>query len=67
LLAVGSNQLHMDMKGSSLFINLLPCPTCARLLSQLPLGEVVYVEDHSDGYAVKILETSGKKVRRVVK
>jgi deoxycytidylate deaminase len=66
LLAVGSNQLHMDMKGSSLFINLLPCPTCARLLSQLPISEVVYVQDHSDGYAVKILETSGKKVRRLV-
>ncbi len=66
MLAVGANQLNVGMKGASLFINLLPCPTCARLLSQLPLEEIVYIEDHSDGYAVKILEASGKKVRRVV-
>ncbi len=55
-----------DLKNTTLFINLLPCPACARMLSQTSIAEFVYREDHSDGYAVKMLELAGKKVRRVV-
>lgn len=56
----------IDLKNTSLFINLMPCPNCARMLSQTDIAEVVYREDHSAGYAVKLLEVSGKKVRRLV-
>nr|AIA13910.1 Cytidine and deoxycytidylate deaminase zinc-binding region [uncultured bacterium]AIA13941.1 Cytidine and deoxycytidylate deaminase zinc-binding region [uncultured bacterium] len=56
----------IDLKGTTMFINLLPCPTCARMLSQTDITEFVYQQDHSDGYAVKMLELSGKKVRRLV-
>jgi dCMP deaminase len=56
----------IDLKNSTLFINLLPCPVCSRMLSQTDISEVVYQQDHSDGYAVKILEAAGKTVRRVV-
>lgn len=55
-----------DLRGTTLFINLMPCPTCARMLSQTDIAEFVYNIDHSDGYAVKMLEAAGKKVRRVV-
>lgn len=50
----------------SLYINLLPCPTCALLISQTNIAEIVYSQDHSDGYAVKLLTNAGKQVRRLV-
>lgn len=56
----------VDLEGTTLFINLLPCPSCARTLSQTEISEVVYVNDHSDGYATKLLQDSGKTVRRAV-
>ncbi len=55
-----------NLKGTTLFINLLPCPTCARMFTKTEIDEFVYQEDHSNGYAVKMLEAAGKKVRRVV-
>jgi len=39
-------------KGSTIFINLLPCPHCARILCEFDFDEIVYVRDHSGGYAV---------------
>ncbi len=66
MLVINAAQQETDLSGASLFINVLPCPTCARMLSQTDIAEVVYTQDHSDGYAVKMLEQSGKKVRRVV-
>ena len=44
----------------------MPCPTCARAIAKTEIEEVVYELDHSDGYAVKLLESSGKKIKRVV-
>jgi deoxycytidylate deaminase len=55
-----------SLKDTTLFINLMPCPSCARMLSETDIEEFVYSIDHSDGYAVKMLEAAGKKVRRVV-
>jgi deoxycytidylate deaminase len=57
---------HIPLPGTTLFINLLPCPSCARMLSETDIDEFVYSIDHSDGYAIKMLEAAGKKVRRVV-
>ena len=65
-LIIKAQKEKLDLKSTTLFINLLPCPTCARMLSQTDIAEYVYREDHSDGYAVKMLELAGKKVRRVV-
>nr|AIA17188.1 Cytidine and deoxycytidylate deaminase zinc-binding region [uncultured bacterium] len=65
-LVIKAQKEKIDLKGTILFINLLPCPTCARMLSRTDIAEFVYVQDHSDGYAVKMLEASGKKVRRLV-
>jgi len=65
-LLVFALERKLDLKDTTLFINLLPCPSCARTLSQTSIKEVIYRIDHSDGYAVKILEATGKLVRRVV-
>jgi tRNA(Arg) A34 adenosine deaminase TadA len=56
----------IDLAGTTLFINVLPCPTCARMFTSTDISEFVYSQDHSDGYAVKMLEAAGKKVRRLV-
>jgi deoxycytidylate deaminase len=65
-LIIKAGREHIPLKDTTLFINLLPCPACARMLSETDISEFVYSVDHSDGYAVKILEAAGKKVRRVV-
>jgi len=56
----------LELHDTTLFINLLPCPTCARMLAQTDIAELVYSLDHSDGYAAKMLVAAGKKVRRIV-
>ena len=56
----------IKLKGASIFINLLPCPTCARVLADSDISEIVYQADHSEGYAVHMLEAAGKHVRRLV-
>lgn len=56
----------IDLHGTTVFINLLPCPACARMLTDTDISELVYRHDHSEGYAVAMLQASGKKVRRVV-
>lgn len=53
------------LEGTTLFVNLMPCPTCTRMLSQTDIAEVVCALDHSGGYAVEIFATSGRVVRIV--
>jgi deoxycytidylate deaminase len=55
----------IDISKTTLFVNLLPCPNCARVLSQTDIVELVYRHDHSDGYAVTMFELSGKIARKV--
>jgi len=56
----------VSLKNCSLFVNLLPCPQCARMLAETDITEVVYGIDHSAGFAVQLLEQCGKSVRRVI-
>lgn len=56
----------INLKNATVFLNLLPCPTCARMLCDTDISEVVYVHDHSDGYALALLTKSGKHVRRCI-
>jgi tRNA(Arg) A34 adenosine deaminase TadA len=63
---VQANQRNIDLTGTTLFASVLPCPHCARMLAATDLAELVYVEDHSSGYAIKLLESAGKKVRRLI-
>lgn len=56
----------LDLHGTTLFINLLPCPSCARMFTETDINEFIYSVDHSDGYALKLLERAGKKVTRIV-
>jgi deoxycytidylate deaminase len=63
---VKAQKHKLDLHAATLFINLLPCPSCARMLTRTDIETFVYHEDHSDGYAVKMLELAGKKVVRFV-
>ena len=64
---VRAQKQKIDLAGTTLFINLLPCPSCARMFTQTDIAEIVYREDHSEGYGVKLLELAGKKVTRIVR
>jgi len=64
-LIIKAQKENIDLKGTALFINLLPCPACARMLARTDIAEFIYQENHSDGYAIKMLEAAGKKVRRL--
>ncbi len=64
-LILKAQEENINLLNSTLFINLLPCPVCSRMLTKTPIAEIVYQQDHSDGYAVKMLEKAGKKVRRL--
>lgn len=65
-LIIKAAEQGIDLNDTTLFINLLPCPPCSRMLCETAIKELVYVQDHSDGYAVRVLELAGKKVRRLV-
>lgn len=66
MLLVTVQQQKRELQATSLFVNLLPCPACARMLCETDIKEIVYQQDHSDGYAVKLLTEAGKSVRRLV-
>lgn len=59
-------QQGIDLRGTALFINLLPCPACARMFSQTDIAHFAYSQDHSDGYALKMLTLAGKTIERIV-
>jgi deoxycytidylate deaminase len=65
-LIIKAQREHISLKNTTLFINLLPCPSCSRMFVETDIEEFVYRIDHSDGYAIRMLEAAGKKVRRVV-
>jgi deoxycytidylate deaminase len=65
-LVVQAGKQRIDLAGTTLFINLLPCPSCARMFAETDIAEFVYQEDHSSGYAIKMLEAASKEVRRLV-
>lgn len=65
-LMITTQKKGIDLRGTTLFINLLPCPACARMFTQTDIAEFVYRQDHSNGYAIKMLQAAGKKIRRLV-
>ncbi len=64
ILSAQRNNLKLD--GAAIFVNLLPCPVCSRVLVLSGITEIVYQHDHSDGYAVRLLQKAGLEVRRLV-
>lgn len=66
MMLIQAQKKHLDLSKTTLFINLLPCPTCARMFTETDIEEFVYQHDHSSGYALKMLELAGKHVRQVI-
>lgn len=64
--------IHVQKQGLSLhdttlFINLLPCPSCSRMFTQTDVAEIIYLNDHSEGYGFNLLVQAGKKVTRITR
>lgn len=58
----------INLKGSSLYINMFPCPVCAKILSRTDIERIVYSQDHNvaNDIGYKVLAKSKKKMKRVV-
>lgn len=58
----------INLKGATLYVNVFPCPICAKMLSRTEIGKIVYSQDHNLGndFGYKVLEMSGKKLKRIV-
>lgn len=54
------------LKGTDLYISLLPCPACAKALALSDISRVVYQHDHSDGLGAQLLQAAGKKIERLL-
>lgn len=65
-LIIQAQKQKLSLKDTTLFINLMPCPTCSRMLVNTDIQHIVYQQDHSEGYAIKMLESAGKTVTRIV-
>lgn len=65
-LIITAQKERISLAGTTLFINLLPCPSCARMLCETDIQDFVYQHDHSSGYAFDLLQKAGKHVRRIV-
>lgn len=65
-LIVQAQKQGISLKDTTLFVNLMPCPACARTIAETDIKEIVYRIDHSEGYAVNLLTKVGKDIRRIV-
>jgi len=61
---IEAQRQNVNLSGTTVFINVLPCPTCGRMLSATDINEVVYQLDHSSGYTLELFERTGKQVTR---
>lgn len=70
------NAIHAEMvavankniKGKKLFVNLFPCPTCAKYLANCGLAELYYYEDYNDMIeSVELLMRAGTKIYKYKK
>ncbi|HVI69247.1 MAG TPA: deaminase [Magnetospirillaceae bacterium] len=66
-LLIQAQKRGIDLRGTTLFINLLPCPHCARMFTQTDITEFVYAHDHSEGYGFNMLTKAGKQVIRIAR
>lgn len=55
----------ISLKGTTLYVSLMPCPACARALSRTSIKRIVYAKDHSEGYAFDLFTKAGKEVERI--
>lgn len=70
------NAIHAEMvavankniKGKKLFVNIFPCPICAKYLLNCRLAELYYYEDYSDmAESAQLLINSGMKIYKYKK
>lgn len=53
---------QMDISGSTLYVSLMPCPNCARMLAMTRIKKIVCKGKHFGGLAEKILSHSGIEI-----
>lgn len=60
--------INKNIKGKKLFVNLFPCPICAKYLAACSLGELYYYEDYNDmAESAELLIRAGVKIYKYKK
>ena len=54
-----------SVKDSMMYCSISPCVTCAKMLINVGINEVIYGEDYDDNLAREMLQEKGVKVRRI--
>ena len=52
-------------EGTTMYITLSPCKTCAKLIKQCGIKEVVYNEEYRDTSGIEFLKSVGVNVRKI--
>lgn len=55
-------QKKLSMKGSTLYVSLMPCPNCAKMLATTGISKIVCRREHYGGYARNLLESMNIEV-----
>ncbi len=64
-LLIKAQKQKINLQGTSLYLNLLPCPTCAKMIAVSDIESIFYQLDHSNGQAYKLLKQMNKKITRI--
>lgn len=60
ILKVGNKD---DLKGAKLFIELMPCPWCAKVIAESGIGEVSCKLVHNGGHAAELFKEMGVRMK----
>ncbi|HQM15583.1 MAG TPA: deaminase [Candidatus Woesebacteria bacterium] len=56
-------QAGLNIDGSTLYLNLMPCPTCARMLIESGIKTIIYKQPHQADYVTRILCDGGITIK----
>ena len=51
-----------DLKGAMIFVNTYPCATCAKLIIQVGIKEIYYIDEYENDFTKNMLEEAGVKL-----
>lgn len=62
---IQANCLGRQLKGATIYVTTFPCVTCAKLIIQSGIKEIVYSGEYNDPYAVELLLEAKIGIKRI--
>lgn len=64
---IQAKSLGRNMEGGTIYVTTFPCVTCAKLIIQSGIKNVVYIGEYNDPLSVKMLEEAHIGIQRIQK